>query len=135
MADRLPFNDLFKKNPAPTPPPGDDDDTDLGPCCAAVARYKSVPCLTVKHADKPWETLGYAHLALNCQYTPERFQVEFRDADHRKRVVVSGRNLERVYMLCVEGRLCWLRAADRDFAADGETVVTSVEVVDIKVER
>ena len=107
MADRLPFNDLFGKKPtAPVPSPTDDTDTDLGPCCAAVARYKSVPCLTVEHVGKPRESLGYAHLALNCLYSPERLQVGFRDADHRKRLIVTGRNLERVYILCVEGRLC-----------------------------
>ena len=138
MADKLEFGDLFGKRKAtasPAPPTDPDADEDLGPCCAAVARYKTVQALTVKHAGKPWETLPYGYLALNCYYEPTRFTVDFRDADHRRRLIVTGRNLERVYLLCVESRLTWLRAADRDFADDGETVVTKIEVVEVKVER
>lgn len=51
-------------------------------------------------------------------------------------VVIRGRNLWRLYDLIHQHRIAWVmqQEAGRDFAGDGETVVTDIRVDDVKEE-
>lgn len=126
------FEHLFKEV-KPEELPEDESEEHLGPC-ASVPRGRWVTALTIKHAGR-WESFQYASIGARSEYEPTRFAVDFVDYPDRYRVVVTGRNLERIYLNCIHARLEWMRAADRDFSADGEPVVTKVEVVKIEEKR
>jgi hypothetical protein len=49
-------------------------------------------------------------------YEPTRFEVLSVGDEEEGRVVVEGRNLERLYLLAIQVRLLeWARAVDQDF--------------------
>ncbi len=127
------FGDIFKDARAEAIP-DDDAEEHLGPC-ASVPRGRWVTALTIKHAGKPWESFQYSGIGTRSEFEPTRFTVDFVDYPDRYRLVVSGRNLERIYLNCIQARLEWIRAADRDFGADGEPVVLKVEVVKLEEKR
>ena len=123
MKDSL---DAILKKTTPTPTPEPDDDEGCGPC-AAIAKNKWVTALTLKHANKPWESFQYKGLGVLSTFEPTRFIVRFFDLDDKEWVVtVHGRNLQRIYMLVIQARMEWLRADDRDFAADGVPIILSL---------
>lgn len=135
MHAKASFSNLFKNGAAEDVPPVGDEEPpaiDPGPC-ASVPRHRYVTALEVRHAGKPWEAYQYRDLATRSEYEPTRFMVAFEGREERWRVVVKGRNLHGIYSLIVQGRLEWLQAAARDFAEDGQPVVTSVEVVPEKL--
>jgi hypothetical protein len=99
-----------------------------------VPRGRSVTALTIKHAGK-WESFQYSGIGTRSEFEPTRFTVEFVDYPDHYKVVVTGRNLERIYLNCIHARTEWIRAADRDFGADGEPVILKVEVVRIEEKR
>lgn len=101
---------------------------DLGPC-ASVPRGKWVTALEIRHAGKPWEAFQYVGMATRSEFTPSQFIVVFEGRDERYTMTVKGRNLHGIYTLIVQHRLEWIQAADRDFAEDGQPIVTSIEVV------
>lgn len=73
-------------------------------------------------------------MVLNNFSNQTRFQIEFRDAVIRKRLIVKGCNLHRVFNLIIQGRMEWITAiisSRHDQAADGETVITEMEVIDL----
>jgi hypothetical protein len=51
------------------------------------------------------------------------------------RVVVTGRNLERLYNLMIQARLEWIRVADRDYAEDGQMIVLTADVFEVQEEK
>jgi len=107
---------------------------DLGPC-AAIAKNKWVTALTIQHAGKAWESFQYSFLSVRSVFEPTRFEVDFASHDERFKVVVTGRNLEKLYNLVLQGRMEWLRAADRDFGQDGETIILKIDVVPVEDKR
>lgn len=125
------FAGLFKpgtpEKEAEELPLADDETEELG-ACAAIAKDRWVSALTIKHAKGPWESLQYRHIGARSVYEPTRFELQFVGDDATWRVVVTGRKLERIYMLCIQGRMEWLRAADRDFDSDGKPIVTGIVV-------
>jgi hypothetical protein len=59
------------------------------------------------------------------------FIIEFNEPE-KWRVTVCGRNLEKYYDYITQHRLPWIREAERDFAGDGEPIITSIEIVPIE---
>lgn len=106
---------------------------DLGPC-AAIAKSKWITALTIKHASGPWESFQYSGIDVRSTYEPTRFEVFFRNIEAKWQVVVTGRNLERLYNLVIQARMEWLKAADRDFT-DKATIITEIKVTEIKDEK
>jgi hypothetical protein len=106
---------------------------DLGPC-AALAKNKWITALTIKHASGPWESFQYSGIDVRSTYEPTRFEVCFRNIEAKWHIVVTGRNLSRLYNLVIQARMEWLKAADRDFARDGEVIITGIEVTKIEEE-
>jgi hypothetical protein len=49
-------------------------------------------------------------------------------------VLIRGRNLRRLYDLIHQNRIAWVMRIDRgrDFAGDGATVVTSIEIEEVR---
>ncbi len=57
------------------------------------------------------------------------FFVEFNiRVGERWRVTVYGRNLWPIFVNLHHHKLEWIKKADRDFAADGEPIITAIEV-------
>lgn len=126
---------LLKTAPMlPPEPPGDEQEDDVGPC-AALAKSKWITALTIKHAKKPWESFQYRHIGVRSVFEPTRFEVLFVGDDEQWRVVVNGRNLGQIYMLVVQGRMEWLKAADRDFAEDGKPIITGIAVEKVEEKK
>ena len=131
------FAHLFKDgkpDPEAPPPEPPEPDEDVGPC-AAIAKNRWITALTIRHAIKPWESFLYAYMGVRAVFEPTRFEVEFVSHDERYKVVVLGRNLGRLYNLCIQARLEWIRVADRDFAPDGDSIVTGIEVVRVEEKK
>jgi len=117
-----------------TDPEVEEPEEDVGPC-AAIAKNKWITALTVRHANGPWESFLYGYMGVRAEFEPTRFAVEFVSHDEHYRLIVSGRALGRLYNLCIQARLEWIRAADRDVAEDGEAIVTHIEVVKVEEKR
>ena len=116
-------------SPPPPPPPAvePEEDEDVGPC-AAIAKNKWVTALTIKYANKDWESYQYRHMAVRSTFKPStQFEILFVGDNDKWRVTVTGRNLERLYNLTIQHRLEWIRPADRDFGDENIGCVTSVE--------
>ncbi|QEL16700.1 hypothetical protein [Limnoglobus roseus] len=64
-----------------------------------------------------------------AEYMPSTsFKLRFVGESDTKEVTVTGRNLERIYVHCLQGRMEWLQAADRDYAENGEMIIIAIEV-------
>jgi hypothetical protein len=131
------FTDLLKRNTSttkPAPPPLEkedrkepDDEEDVGPC-AAIAKNKAFPALTIKYANKDWESYQYRYMAVRSTFRPStQFEILFVGDNDKWKITVTGRNLERLYNLTIQHRLEWIRPADRDFGDENIGCVTSVE--------
>lgn len=133
--DKNRFANLFgnKSDPEAPPEPVEADD-DLGPC-ASIAKNRWITALTIRHATKPWESFQFSYLGVRSVFEPTRFEVEFVSHDERYKVIVIGRNLIRLYNLVIQARLEWIKAAERDFAADGEAIITRIEVVKVEEKK
>lgn len=124
---------LFTQNPGPAKPATEQpeqeaDADDLGPC-AAIAKSKWITALTIRHARKPWESFQFSYIGVRSTFENHRFEVPFVSHDEAYKVVVTGRNLAKYYNLIIQGRLEWIKAADRDDGKDGEPIILNVEVV------
>lgn len=75
-------------------------------------------------------TFNYDHLDVEHRFDGERFSVVFAGTKHY-RIDVTGRNLWRVYDYITIRRWPYLRQAPRDFASDGEMIITLIEIHDI----
>lgn len=131
MKDSL---DAILKKTTPAPPPEPDDDEDCGPC-AAIAKNKWITAITVQHPTKAWESFQYRGICTRSTFSPTRFEVRFADEDETWRVTVTGRNLGRVYNLVIQARLEWIRQSDRDFATDGQCIITGIEVAKVDLKK
>jgi hypothetical protein len=136
MEDKRSFSEIAKQKIAgskPEEPPEDPVERDwpledLG-ACASIAKNKWITALTVKHAAKPWESFQYRHIGARSTFEPTRFELYFVGDDEKWRVVVTGRNLERIYNLVIQHRLEWIRAEpDRDFEKDEKGYIATVTV-------
>jgi hypothetical protein len=132
------FQGLFGNGKAkveqPEAEPPVEAEEDVGPC-AAIAKNRWITALTIRHAGKPWESYQFKDLDVRSEFEPTRFILGFSDAHERYRVVVTGRNLGRIYNLCIQGRLEWIRAADRDFGKDGDQIILKIETMAVEQKR
>jgi hypothetical protein len=67
----------------------------------------------------------YMHLCSDSSYTPQQILLRFT-ASKMITVLISGRNLWELYDYIHEHRMPWVREASRDFALDGESIVTKL---------
>lgn len=79
--------------------------------------------------DGSVRTFQYMHLDSSSSYSPARIILRFTGSRIFD-VLVEGRNLWKTYGYLHEHRLPWLRVATRDFAHDGEAIVTKVTIID-----
>jgi hypothetical protein len=75
----------------------------------------------------------YVHLDSNSQFTAERITLVFMGMQP-VRVVIEGRNLWRLYDYIHQHRMPWVMVAGRDFAKDGQAIVTRVTFSTVKAE-
>jgi hypothetical protein len=138
MAGGKPFVEVLEEKRPPVladVKKDDADDIDLGPC-AARANDRYITALEIRHGgEKPWEAFQYKDISTRSEFSPTRFVVVFEGREERWKVVVKGRKLYDIYKRIVQGRIEWIEAVPpaRDFAKDGEMVITSIEVVPEKV--
>lgn len=128
MAER---SKLFSEELAQKQGVDQDQEPDFGPC-ASVARGKWVTALKVRRVNEPSRYYLYKDLAtVAAEVEPTRFVVFFEGREERYLIVVTGRNLEGLCDCIVQGRIEWIQAVpqDRDFAEDGQMVITKIEVV------
>jgi hypothetical protein len=67
----------------------------------------------------------YVHLDSNSSFSAECITLKFLGMEPEK-VVIRGRNLWRLYDYIHQHRMPWVVQAARDFAQDGQTVITQV---------
>jgi hypothetical protein len=72
----------------------------------------------------------YMHLDSDSNYTPGQIALRFTGLKIVN-VVISGRNLWELYDYLHQHRTAWVRQAARDFAADGEAIVTRIANLEI----
>lgn len=73
------------------------------------------------------QSFQYMHLDSNSSYSPTRIGLRFTGSKIID-VAIEGRNLWELYDYIHQHRMPWVRVAARDFAQDGETVVTKISV-------
>ena len=113
----------------------DELEEDLGPR-AAIAKNKWVTAITIRNAKGPWVPFVYSDIGGRAEFEPTRFAVEFVGHDGRYRLIVTGRNLGRIYNLVLQARLEWVRVADRPgFEPDEDSVIEGTEVVKVGEKR
>ena len=59
------------------------------------------------------------------------FIIEFNEPE-KWRLTVRGRNLWAIYNYIAQHRLEWIREADRDFAGDGDAIITAIVIEAVK---
>ncbi len=121
------LEELFGKPVKHADIPPQAEEEDLGPC-AARAKDKWVTCLHVYDRALPVVTLFYAHVGVMGEFRDTEFTIPFGNGDDKYVLIVRGRNLWKCYNLACQHRLEWIRVADRDFARDGELIITGVRV-------
>ena len=109
----------------------DDAGEDLGPC-AARAAVKELPGLHVFRCRETTRSFQFAHMGYK-EYDRGNswFIIEFNEPE-KWRLTVRGRNLWAIYNYIAQHRLEWIREADRDFAGNKETIITSIDIVPVK---
>lgn len=129
---------LFSRGQKPEPQlvvDQDEPEEDLGPC-AAIAKNKWITAITIRNAKGPWVSFTYSYIGVRAEFEPTRFAVEFVGHDERYKMIVTGRNLGRIYNLVLQARLEWIRVADRPgFAPDGDSVIEGIEIVKVEEKR
>lgn len=73
------------------------------------------------------QSFQYMHLDSRSSFSPTRLVLRFVGSKTTD-VVVEGRNLWQLYDYLHQHRMPWVRVAARDFAQDGEIIVTGVRV-------
>jgi len=109
----------------------DDAGEDLGPCAARPAS-KWMPGLHIFRRRGSTRSFQFAHVGYQ-EYDPGNtwFIIEFNEPE-KWRLTVRGRNLWAIYHYIAQHRLEWIREADRDFAGDGEKIITAIDIVPVK---
>ena len=76
----------------------------------------------------------YVHLDSPSTYTSECITLKFLGTEPVK-VAIHGRNLWRLYDYLHQHRIAWIVQAGRDFAADGQTLISQVTFTMVKAEE
>ena len=83
--------------------------------------------------DGAVRTFQYVHLDSDSRFTPERITLRFMGIAPQT-VTIEGRNLWRLYDYIHQHRLTWVMQVARDYAENGQTVVTRMAFAAIKAE-
>jgi hypothetical protein len=115
----------------PTPVEEGDAGEDLGPC-AARPTGKWLAGVHVFRRQGSTRSFEFAHVGYK-EYHPGNtwFVIEFNEPE-KWRLTVRGRNLWKIYNYIAQHRLEWIREADRDFASDGEAIITAIVIEAVK---
>src|SRR4051794_32245694 len=115
------FNDLLHGiKPKPV-----ESDEDLG---AYVVCPKTCLAIDIERGAEPVITFQFHFIGPMSVYTPERFTFFFGEKEERWQVTVAGRNLRDCFNRVSDHCVRKLRQATRDMAADGETIITKIDV-------
>ena len=76
-----------------------------------------------------WKSYLYQGMDTESEYIPSTsFRLWFVGERDTKEVMLTGRNLERIYTLCLQGRMEWLRVAGHDYAKNKEMIILKIDV-------
>jgi hypothetical protein len=124
---------------APTELPPSEEELELPPLNGRQyvphARPANKPLYSLHFLNPAGEvhSFQYVHLDSHSSYTAESITLKFLGMEPVK-VVLRGRNLWRLYDYVHQHRIAWIMQAARDFAQDGQTVVTHVGFSAVKAE-
>ncbi len=99
---------------------------------APHARPANKPIYSIHFVDPAGDvhSFQYVHLDSHSTYTAECITLKFLGMQP-VRVVLRGRNLWRLYDYIHSHRIAWIMQAARDFAQDGQTVVTQIAFTNV----
>lgn len=99
----------------------------------AHARAANKPLYAIHFVNPKGEvrSFQYMHLDSNSSFAAEEVTLTFLGMKPVK-VVIKGRNLWRLYDYVHQHRMAWVMQAARDFAKDGQAMVTQVSFVTVK---
>src|SRR5437763_1598314 len=94
---------------------------------AAHARPANKPLYSIHFVTPAGEvrSFQYVHLDSNSCYTAGCITLKFLGMEPL-RVILHRRNLWKAYDLIHQHRLAWVMQASREFAQDGQTIVTEI---------
>jgi hypothetical protein len=122
---------------APSESPLTDDETGLPSLCEKQyvphARPANKPLYSIHFVTPKGDvrSFQYVHLDSNSSFSPECITLKFLGMEP-VRVVIRGRNLWRLYDYVHQHRMPWVMETARDFAQDGQTIVTQVSFAAVK---
>jgi hypothetical protein len=83
----------------------------------------SIHFITAKGTIRSFQ---YVHLDSDSRYSGEKIELRFIGMEP-VRVVIQGRNLWRLYDYVHQHRASWVTEASKDFAPDGQAIVTAIQ--------
>ena len=100
------------------------------------SRPANKPIYALHLIGKGWDvrSFQYADLDSDSRYTPAAIRLCFTGLEPM-RVVIHGRNLWRLYDGIHRQVIPWVMESARDFAKDGECLVTRIEVTAVRDEQ
>lgn len=117
---------------APTELPPSEEELELPPLNGRQyvphARPANKPLYSIHFLDPAGgvRSFQYVHLDSHSTYTAESITLKFLGMEPVK-VVIRGRNLWRLYDYIHQHRIAWVMQAARDFAQDGQSVITDIK--------
>lgn len=135
LDDKLHLRSVLRAGAVEQPPPEDDSglpslrEGEYQP----FSRPSNKPLYAIHFVAATGEvrSFQYAHLDSDSRFEAERITLRFLGM-HPIQVTVSGRNLWRLFEYLHQHRCAWILTAGRDFAKDGQPIVTGVEITTIK---
>lgn len=102
----------------------------------AFARPANKPLYSIHFVNPKGEvhSFQYVHMDSYSSYTAECITLKFLGMEPVK-VLIRGRNLWRLYDYIHQHRTAWVMQAARDFAQDGQTIVTQVSFAAVRQEE
>jgi|SRR5665213_306540 len=125
---------------APTELPPSEDELELpslnGRQYVPHARPANKPLYSIHFVTPAGDVTSfqYVHLDSHNTYAAESITLKFLGMEPVK-VVIRGRNLWRLYDYLHQHRIAWIMQAARDFAQDGQTVVTHIVFTNVTADR
>jgi hypothetical protein len=136
MRDEDPLKSLLRQGP----PPADEEDSGLPPLPAKDYKPHSSPAnkpVFTIHFMKPSgeiRSFQYVDLDSDSRYEPGVIRVRFTGTTVLE-VIIHGRNLWRLYDGIHRQVIRWVMEATRDFAKDGDSIVSRIDIREVKRER
>jgi hypothetical protein len=129
---------VFGKTARQAPAPDEAVDVDLpdsGASYQAFARASNEPVYTLHCClgKDGYRSFQYVHLDSDSTFEQRSGHViTLRFAGTKLvQVTITGRNLERLFFYLHDHRMPWIMLADRDFAEDGEPLITGIAIDEV----